>query len=208
MDTPDIESRARRHLRRCSTAVLEADGVPYRGSYTLGPSGRVVMPVPIEATLADEFVLMIPDDSFDAMQILALLDLLDAQRDPACDRYLARFGPPHGKRWSSFRVEAIKWEGAVIDGTTIDLTNPLAPFEPTLLRRLNADPESLLHTCLARGITCPETPVAVGIDPDGFDVRSRYLVARIAFDAPATTHDDAIEAIRRVLESPDGPRRH
>lgn len=203
MDSPDA---ARRFLRANCSAVLEADAVPYPGSYTLDASGRLIMPVPSEATLADEFVLMIPDASFDAMQVLALLDLLDPQHDQACDRYLARFGPPHGKRWTGFRVEAIKWATGVFDANDLDLTNPLAHHEPALLGAINADRDGLARVCAARGITTPEQPVAVGVDPDGVDVRARFLVARLGFetppDEPIRTADQARQAVAGLLGRP------
>lgn len=81
-----------------------------------------------------------------------------------------------------FEVESIKAEGEVLDRSEFTLSNPLRSIESALCRLANSDPRRL--ACLCESITrvSPTSPVAVGVDAWGLDVRARVGVMRVEFD--------------------------
>ncbi|MCB9845705.1 MAG: hypothetical protein H6811_06945 [Phycisphaeraceae bacterium] len=189
------------HVLRSNTrAELVHDGAAFAGRYVLDPSGpRLVLPVPQDALAADEFVVHVPEDRGGSVQILALLDLIDPDRDAACDRFLAYHGAPHGLRWAAFRAEAFKVDGHVIDGMEVDLGNPLAPAELALLKHLNVSPDRLAAACRRTVGVTPAQPIAVAIDAWGIDVRDRFAILRLPLDPPAPTVAQAEAMLGDIL---------
>lgn len=190
----------RRELRSHHRADLLYGERVFAGRFVLDQvAARLVLPSPPDAAHADEHTVMIPRDDDDAVQVLAIYETLDPRAEPACDRYLAYHGVPHGLSWTAFRMEAIKWRGAVVDGTQLQLRSDLHADEPRLVRELNADRERLAAACRrVRGERIDE-PLAVGVDADGVDVRHRFGVLRLGFDAPAANAAEADERIASLL---------
>jgi len=76
------------------------------------------------------------------------------------------------------------------------LENPLAEAEPAILEHMNADhAEALAAYCRAFLHLDPETVQMSGIDSEGFDMLVDGVHARLAFDVPVTTPDDARKAL-------------
>lgn len=146
-----------------------------------GPTGRLIGNATHEALGVESLGLSVGEETEDCPQIHTSLDPIDPDRDAASDRYMARFGEPDG-RLCHLRIHAAKWLSEVYDGDAIDLTNPLASRESSLLRKLNSD-RSILAVAVERERRHrPPDATAVGIDPDGLDLRLGHHIVRIDAD--------------------------
>ncbi|MEM1330672.1 MAG: hypothetical protein AAGG07_08945 [Planctomycetota bacterium] len=189
---------ALRHFRRFKQGVLLADGRPWRTRFIVDPvDGAVLMPIDPEVRGADELVLHIPDEGFDAMQ--ALLEqnaFIDGDPGAIADRFMGYHGEPESAIWLRSTLAAARWDGTVVDGDDLAIPNALRSAEPALLRALNSDREVLRAALHGLGVEV-ESPTAVGVDPMGFDVRAAFGIVRAE---PGEDMRDG-EAARRVVES-------
>ena len=159
---------------------------------------KIVFPVPDELALAHEAQLMIPDES--SPQLSLLLRLEPAERLPGDIEI--RYEIYHGKsgfaHWSVGTLEALRAGTHIFDSDEICLTDAIIAEEPALCALLNADQDSLRTACARAGLPI-EKPVAVGVDPDGIDIRTRFGIARLPFDQRTPTPDNARAAIKTLL---------
>ena len=195
MDTPEALARLRRHHE----GVLLADGRPHPVRFVFASaSGRVVSPISSEALDAEELVLFAPDESDDAMQLL-LEPAPDSPHPSDRDRHLAYHGQPRHRAWLHADIVALRWAHEIIDGDGLTVPNPLRADEPDLCRLLNENRDALRELCSRHAAVTPTEPVAVGVDPDGIDVRARFGVVRVAFDRTSPDAGQARETILGLL---------
>jgi hypothetical protein len=146
-----------------------------------------------------EAVLFTPEESDQALQLLLLPRPTDPDTDEACDRWKAYHGTPAYPRWASCGIESARLGDDVVEGEALMVPNPLRAAEPALCKRLNADRARLTRLChRATGVEIPG-PLAVGVDPDGVDVKARFGIVRVLFGAPAPTGEAAGAAIDALL---------
>lgn len=189
-----------RALRSHREGVLACDGVIAAVRFVLdNATGRVVFPSSQLVFEAEERVLFVPQEADDALQLLLTPGPADPDRDEACDRWKAYHGTPDHPRWASCAIESGRLEGAVVDGEVLMTPNALAPVEPGICKRLNAD-RALLTRLAARfaGVEIPE-PLCVGVDPGGLDIRARFGIVRVPFSAETPTPDRAAAEIDRLV---------
>ncbi len=191
-----------RTLRAHRQGVLVAGGVasPLR-FVTDNATGRVVFPTNPNIFEDEEAVLFTPEESIEALQLLLLPRPTDPDTDEACDRWKAYHGTPEYPRWASCGIESGRLGGDVVDGEALMVPNPLRAAEPALCKRLNTDRARLTRLCRrATGVEIP-APLAVGVDPDGLDVKARFGIVRVPFaaPAPAPTGEAAGAAIDALL---------
>lgn len=169
-----------------------------------GRTGGLVLPLSgslIHAPGAEgePCTLMAPEESDEALQLLVAVAELEPHREEARDRWQAYHGPPRVNRWAELTVESAKLGGEVFDGEPFVAPNPLRAAEAALCKRLNADRSALAEACRRAVGMAPAEPVAVGVDPYGFDVRARFGVLRVEFSGPAADAEAAAASIDRVL---------
>lgn len=133
-------------------------------------------------------VLYLPDDSDPDAQLVVSPEPIDPATHAAADRWAAYHGATRERSWALLSVESVRTRDDVLDGDAVVGPNPLTPAEPGILRALNADRPRLARLCARAGVH-PASPLAVGVDPDGLDVRASLGVVRVEFDG----------------ECPDGP---
>ncbi len=200
MSTP---AHARLHLRAHRAATIFINQQPTAIRTVIdGPSGLLVAPVPHAALHAEELVLAVPEESPDVGEVVSLLARAHRIRPDslgARDRWLAAHGQPQWSTWTGFWIDSARIGGEVIDGDELDLRNPLHTDEPALLRLLNND-ETALARLVRRGTgITPTSPVAVGVDPDGVDVRSASTALPLRVPMPESPSSP--EAAERVLRA-------
>ena len=160
--------------------------------------GQLVFPIPREFDDLTEAQLMIPEEHDPRLAALLSIETTDAPPPAAEIRHEVYHGPAREARWAIATIEALRYHGEAFDGDTLELIDPLADHEPALCRGLNADPERLAEICLhCAGASVPG-PVAVGVDPDGIDVRARFGIVRIEFAERVSTLEDANNAIAKL----------
>lgn len=188
-----------RKFRSFTKGVIECDGVPSPVAFVHDPAGgAVVFAGPREFLECEQLVLFLPDDRFESMQALLSPAALDEGRDGAL---IDRHGGYHPGRaeggWVRARVVTVRDGGAVWEGERVSRPNALAACEGELRRALNADKARLAAMVERRSGVRPVSPVAVGVDEDGCDVRAGVGVVRVAW--PARTEDAA--AARAMVAS-------
>jgi putative heme iron utilization protein len=87
--------------------------------------------------------------------------------------------------------------------------NPLAAAEPGVLAHMNEDhAESLAAYCRAFLGVAPRSVVMSGIDAEGFDMLADGAHARVAFERPVATPEDAraalVALVRRARQETEG----
>lgn len=199
---PQAALRARALLRAHTLGVLLADETPTPVRYCVLPdSGALVVDADRDILDASEWVLMIPEESF-APPLSLLLSLEETSNEALHDRHRAYHGESPLTHYAVASILGGKLDNSeVIDGDELQQPNPLAHAISRLGRLLNADRAVLASICETLTGAAPEEPTAVGIDPNGFDVRARFGVIRARFDAPCPDEDSARASIERLIEA-------
>lgn len=146
--------------------------------------------------------LLVPEESDDSLQLLATPHEIDPRSHPAADKFHAYHGRPAEIRFAALELIAARFHGEILDGESLQVPNPLAADEPRLCRELNADRDALAALCRRRTGRDSPAPVAVGVDPMGFDVRLSFGVLRVEFGSVASDAAGAASRIAALLGSP------
>ncbi|HCT46489.1 MAG: hypothetical protein CMJ35_03880 [Phycisphaerae bacterium] len=192
--------RARTLLRSHTTGTLLCDGTPYEALYIIDPSdGALVVSAESEMFEADDCVLVIPEDRFNA-PIRVTLSLKEEPESGSTDRYLAYHQRQQRPRWARGKIAFAKVDsGGVADGDALMVPNPLNASISSLCKRLNNDPKALREVCLLLSKVKIEQPVAVGVDEEGCDVRAEFGVVRVQWPAPVPDANACEEVIASLL---------
>ncbi len=157
--------------------------------------GVLIFPLPIEAAGASEGQLLVPDESDPVVAALLSIETVTDLPGAVEIRHEIYHGPSREAAWGVATVEALRYHGEPFDSEELTLTDTIVEDEPGLCRELNADPESLRAACAALAGIEVEEPVAVGVDPDGIDIRARFGIVRLEFAARAET----VELVREQI---------
>lgn len=201
-----IVERAHRHLRSHLAGLFRFEEFEEPMKVIVAPDGRLVSPAMVAMLRSFDTVLFLPADEEGALQLQVTIDQLD-EGGPLrhlCDRWQAYHGPPKDVRWALLSIDAAKFEGEFIDGVALTRPNPLAPEEARLCRECNGDPRwtALFRRACDAGLRVRlESPVLVGVDPDGFDVRGDFGVHRLEASAPMSSGDEARRTLRALAGS-------
>jgi hypothetical protein len=196
-----LAAEALRTLRAHRAGTLLCDGQPEPVRFILdGRDGSLVLPIAPPLLDAGELLLCLPDDSFDTTMRALVLPTGAEPDEEARDRYLAYHGRASEAAWVRARPEFVKLSGGrVVDGERVVVPNALRGEEPALCRTLNADRDALRRVVGLLAKVEPDEPLAVGVDPDGFDVRARFGIVRVEFPAPVPNGAEAERVIRTLL---------
>lgn len=197
---PSPDPDAARAVRRHTRCVALADGTPFDARFVVdGQTGELVLGGDQALLDAEQLVLCLPDDTFQA-EATVLVHARPADEDRWTDRHIAYHPEARPARWIRAGVDSAKMrDGRVVDSAHLALTNPLAPVEPALCKRLNADRAALRDLCRLMSGVEPEQPVGVGVDRFGIDVRARFGVVRVELPAPCEDPDEAERVIEALL---------
>lgn len=196
---------AYRFLRGHSRADIRFDEHLRPLKYVIAPEdGRLILSVMVAMIDALDTVLFVPETEEGAMELMVTLDQFK-ERGPhasAVDRWVIHHGDPPDVRWAFASIDAARYDGMVVDGEALMRPNALIRDEPALCRWLNQTHlDGVGRLCLRHAEKKLETPVVVGIDPGGIDVRGRFDVHRIEAVEPMPTAEDARRVVGAMLES-------
>jgi hypothetical protein len=193
--------RAWRSFRR---GVLLCADIPHKTGLAIDPApggeGAVAIPLPTTLLNSEQFVLFLPDESDDALQVL-LARRNEEVSEALKDRWLMlHLEPPRGDvRWTLFDPESARLGAEVIDHDALASFNPLANVEPALVKRANADRDALRRACeRATGSTLTD-PVCVEANPSGLFVRHKLGVTLAPFAREVTDHESADREVEAML---------
>lgn len=196
----DSPHDAARIVRRHTRCIALADETPVDCRFLIdGQSGELVLGVDQALLDAEQVVLCLPDDTFNADATL-LIHHRPADEDRWTDRHLAYHPDARPARWARAVVDSAKLrDGDVVDAAHLGLANDLLSVEPALCRRLNADRDRLRSLCrLLVGVE-PQDPVAVGVDHLGIDVRARFGIVRVELPSPCRDPAEAERVIDALI---------
>lgn len=207
MPSPEEIQTVHRLLEAHAAGILRCEETPEPVRFVYSRQDHAVV-LPIESRLleSEQFLLCLPDDSFD-LSVRALLRLtpLNDHREIDRDRHMAYHGTTTAGVWVLGEIEhAHTASGLVIDGDQLAQPAPLASAEPRLCKQLNTSPDALANaTNLFAGVRIAE-PLAVGVDTHGFDVRARHGIVRVEFPSACADGETAARVISTMLEPSRG----
>lgn len=199
MDHQQAIERAKRLLCGHTTGTLLVDEHPYDMLYIVNPySGSLILTLEEEMLEGDDVVLVVPEDRFDAPMRLSI-ELSTQVNEEPCDRFIAYHMNQPNPIWASGQINFAKLDcGSVVGDDDLHVPNPLIDSLPSLCKKLNGDRQALHDVCLLLTKAQIQDPIAVGVDPIGFDVRSRFGILRVEFPCPvkdAMQAEDVIAAL-------------
>jgi hypothetical protein len=148
---------------------------------------------------AVDVVLFVPENAEGAMELQVTPVRLDPDGPDGAlaDRWRIYHGEPQDVHWALLDIDAARYHQWVLDGPALVRANPLAAHEARLCRRINQElRRELAAACRSCGVDA-ESPLLVGVDPLGFDVRRRFEVVRL----PAPHRMAGPEDVDRVLQA-------
>lgn len=196
-DGSSIES-AYAFLRGHTTGDLRFDEHLRSIKYIIAPDGRLAAPVMVAMLQSVDTVLFVPECVENSLEVQVTMEEFDERsRDGAiADRWRIYHGEPQDVRWAWLDIDGARRGRMVYDGDAMMRPNPLAGDEARICRHMNEDhADDLRALCLHFAKVEIESPVMVGIDPLGIDVRGMFDVFRVEATEPMNNTEDA----RRVL---------
>ena len=203
MDERQAAEGAYRFLRSQTTGDLRFNERFRLLRYVIGPDGRLVAPVMSAMLEATDTVLFVPEDIDNAMELLVSLTEFDpeGQDGALTDRWRIYHGDPEDIYWAFIQLDAVRYEGQVVDGEGLIQANPLADDEARLCRKINDDHRAeLRQVCQVIAHAEVENPMLVGVDRLGFDVRRRFDVLRVEAPTPMATAADAELVLGQMIQ--------
>ena len=148
---------------------------------------------------SEEIVLWLPEERNDAMQILVMLEEIDGDRSASADRWRIYHGSPGQSHWVNASLLAVRFGSIVADAEQLDLTNALASSEPRLCKKYNADHDLLGRAARTMDPRSSGEGVLVGVDPMGFDIRTRFDIVRVPFGERLIDAEQADVRVHNLL---------
>src|SRR5262249_23135954 len=146
-----------------------------------GGTGEVAFPADRGMLEAEELVLFIPRDQpadDHELQLLLSAKEVDGEATGLVDRWTAYHRASEMPFFASCRTEAGKFDGAMIDVNELVSVNTVRAVEGRMLKRVNADKTRLRAACLEAQAEIL-SPVAVGTDQYGIEVRAAFGIVRV-----------------------------
>jgi hypothetical protein len=207
--TDAVVTLAQRHVRAHTTGELRYDERQQPVRFVFDPAtGKLVISVMVAMLDAVDTVLFIPEERDGAMELLLTLAPLaqEGAGEALADRWRIYHGEPEDMHFAIASIEACRHESFVIDGEALQQPNALATDEPRLCKLLNeVGKDRLAALTFARANRRIESPVAVGVDQFGFDVRARFEIVRLAAPESWASAADAERDISAWLTMDAGP---
>lgn len=194
-----------RRLRSLFEGVILCDEHAGGVNFVLDPeSGQPVAPIP--GWLLDEkgrrpaadIVLMTPDENADALQLLCRARSIEPSAFAGA-YYEAHHAKPAEGTLCLLEVESIKAGLTLASGEDCCVPNPLLKVIGAICRTVNADRGLLAEACDRALHVKPQSPVCVGVDPDGLSIRARFGIVRIPFDIEPKNAEQALSVVADIL---------
>ena len=188
-------NQAQNFIRSHSKGELNFDDNIQPLDYIISPDGRLIAPVMVAVLHSIQTVLSIPDEGDPDLAMLLSLEELPAaeQRGSLPDRWRIYHGDPPDVNWAYLNIEMARLSEFVLDGEALDLSNPLSDQEASTVKAINQTPAMIQRICLSILKVDIDSPVMVGLDPSGFDIRGTFSVFRIPADHLMESAEEAVK---------------
>jgi len=190
-DDADAPRDAERMLRGNTTATLQFGEFTENLKYVLDHRSEPIAPIVPAMISSFDAILFIPDQTDISLEIMVTPEEIDIESEDV-DRWRIYHGEPKHNLFARFYIEAIKYGEHVIDGESFAHEHPLLAAEPGVCKHMNADhQEDLRVLCRHFAHVDVERPMMVGLDPYGIDVRAKFGIVRVEFEAEVATREAA-----------------
>ena len=192
----------RSHL--CGLIRFDTEYIPIK--IVVAPDGRIVAPVMESMLLSTDCALYLPEEpedrEDDVIQLMVTLERFEEHGPDGrlADRWRIYHGEPEDVRWATMSIDFCKFGEYAFDGEALMWANPFVDLEARLCRTVNETRMDDLRSLVLRANEIElEEPRLVGIDPLGIDVRGRFDVTRVAFDAEIMDPAEAESTLDALL---------
>ena len=196
--------RATHILRSSWSATLLYDQSPFETRCMIDPkTGVFILAIVDDALGASDITLATPRDSFETRARISI-ELSDQITEEQRDRYNAYHLPATTPMLAAGSFQYAKIDsGEVVTPEHCPLMNPLVSVMGPLCKALNADRDRLSAVCTTLSGVAHESPLAVGVDTTGIDIRAGYGLVRLKLAEPIGHPDHALDSINTLLDSID-----
>lgn len=200
----DTLTRATHLMRSAWECTLLYDQSPFETRCMIDPrTGGFLIAVVKDAFEADDVVLACPRDSFDT-KVRVSVELSEIVTEEQSDRFTAYHLPATAPLLALGTLSYAKLDsGEVITQDQCPLANPLISVMGPLCRTLNAHRSNLSSLCTMMTGIAHDSPLAVGVDDTGIDIRVRHGLVRLKLAEPIDHPDHALDSINTLLDSID-----
>ncbi|MGJ8636716.1 MAG: hypothetical protein ACSHX5_07720 [Phycisphaerales bacterium] len=200
----DILRRAAHLMRSAWSCTLLYDESPFETQCMIDPrTGEFLVAIVSDALDASDITLACPRDSFDT-RVRICVQLSEEVSEEQCDRFTAYHLPATKPLLARATYEYAKLDsGEVITPDQCSLVNPLVDQFGPLCRALNADRDRLARVCFSISGVEHDSPLAVGVDLEGIDIRASFGLVRIVLPDPIENPEDAMRVTTSLLENCD-----
>ncbi|MDF1869594.1 MAG: hypothetical protein P1U30_04315 [Phycisphaerales bacterium] len=199
-----IHNRAQHILRSAWSCTLLYDQSPFESQCMIDPrSGDFIIAVVKDAFDATDITIASPKDSFDT-RVRISVELFETTTEEQRDRFTAYHLPSTTPLLAIGKFQYAKIDsGEVVTPEQCELRNPVLSVMGPLCKALNADRSRLSSLCSMITGVAHDSPLAVGVDDTGIDIRARFGLVRLILPDPITDPDSAMGTIEQLLESAD-----
>ncbi|MDZ4754873.1 MAG: hypothetical protein SGJ11_10310 [Phycisphaerae bacterium] len=200
IEDPAIED-AVAFLRGHLSGLLRFDGDHRPVKIVVSHDGKLTLPAMVAMLRSLDTTLCLPDEEETSMHLQVSLEEFEekGQHAALADHWRIYHGEPPDVRWAIATIDAARFDGFFIDGDALGRPNPLAPLQASLCKKLNTEhTEEIRTACLKHAQIGIESPVVVGVDPFGWDVRGTFDVFRLESPTILTSEQDVLAALAEL----------
>ncbi|MBC8523498.1 hypothetical protein H8D29_06180 [PVC group bacterium] len=185
-DEQRASDEAWKYLRANSTATLRFGEHLQDVSYVICNDGTFVIPAMVAMLQTQDMVMYIPEYAENCMELHVSLEQFaeEGEGGEYADRWLMFHGEPPDVQWAKVEINAARFHELFIDGEGLRRNNLLTDEEASICKTVNNDRGSLSEACRRVIGIHIESPVLVGVDSLGLDVRARFGIVRLEPDVP------------------------
>ncbi len=185
-DEQQAMDEAWKFLRRNTTATLRFGEHLHDVSYVLCHDGAMVISVMVAMLQPQDMVMYVPEYAEDCMEMHITLEQFSEEGDggASADRWQVYHGEPPDVQWAKVVIDAARFHELFVDGEGLKRANELANDEPVLCKEANSDRANLIKVCARVSKVEVASPIMVGVDPLGIDIRARFGIVRLEPEMP------------------------
>ncbi len=180
-DEQQATKEAWKFLRSNSTATIRFGEHLQEVSYVICNDGVMVIPVMVAMLQPHDMVMYVPEYVDDCMEMHVSLEQFseDGEDGVRTDRWQMYHGEPPDVQWAKVEIDAARFHEMFIDGEGLCRVNEFAELEASLCKRLNSSSAKLAEACRNVAHVEVESPLLVGVDPLGLDIKARFGIVRL-----------------------------
>ncbi|MDP7008889.1 MAG: hypothetical protein QGI78_04885 [Phycisphaerales bacterium] len=186
-------------LRGNSTATLRFGEHLHEVSYVFCNDGTMVIPAMVAMLQPQDMVMYVPEYAEDCVEMHVTLEQFSEEGIGGvyADRWQMYHGESPDVQWARVTIDAARFHEMFVDGAGLHRENEFANEEPAMCKQLNTNPKELIHVCKGSVGVDVASPLLVGVDPFGLDIRARFGIVRLEPEKPFANTQEVQSFISR-----------